>query len=93
MLGSVDLQPKQVQLIGYDYDRRNLTEQDVAIAQAHPFNFELGIPSTKNFTADYAIISYMYRHRNKKDFLLDDVQAELGIEKGSYPLPQRAAHK
>ncbi len=84
MLGSVDLQPAKVHLVGYPFERRALTLADVAIAQSHPFNHELGIPSTKYFTSDHAIISYFHRHRNLEQAKLDDIENELGITKGGY---------
>lgn len=84
MLGSADLQPSKVNLIGYPFERRTLTLADIAIAQAHPFNYELGVPSTKYFTSDHALISYLHKHRNKEQVNLDEVEDELGVKRGEY---------
>jgi hypothetical protein len=84
MLGSVDLQPDKVQLVGYPFERRFLTLEDVAVAQAHPINLRLGIPSAKNFTADYAIISYLHRNRGIDKVKLGKIESEFGIPEGRY---------
>ena len=86
MLGSVDLQPSKVHLIGYPFDRRQVEISDIAIAQSHPFNFKLGIPSTKDFTADPAIISYLHKHMIVKDraINLSDMEKEFEMDNGTY---------
>jgi hypothetical protein len=84
MLGSVDLQPAKVHLVGYPFERRALTLADVAIAQAHPFNHDLGVPSSKYFTSDHAVISYLHRHRDQTSVKLDEVEREFGMSAGQY---------
>lgn len=50
LMASVAAEPNQVHLTGhYPYDRRTIDKADIAIAYAHPFNANLGIPGVKKF--------------------------------------------
>ena len=59
MLGYTDFGPDTVRMVGHTMlDGRRLERHDVAVAQAHPFNDELGVPSTKTFSLGFAVIRY-----------------------------------
>ena len=47
ILANVAQSQDKVGLVGYPYDRRNLTQADIAIAYAHPISSVFGIPSSK----------------------------------------------
>jgi len=49
VMNSNDATYKRINLIGYRYQMRPLTAQDVIIAYSHPYNKELGIPSKKEY--------------------------------------------
>lgn len=65
-------------LIGYPYDRRQLDQADVTIAFAHPFNAELGIPSTKRFRRYTAILAEFHK-RNTRHLKLNELESALGL--------------
>jgi len=49
VMNSNDVNYKRINLIGYKYQMRPLTAQDIIIAYSHPYNKELGIPSKKKY--------------------------------------------
>ena len=49
VMNSNDVNYKKINLIGYKYQMRFLTAQDVIIAYSHPYNKQLGIPSKKKY--------------------------------------------
>jgi hypothetical protein len=49
VMNSTDVNYKRINLIGYKYQMRPLTAQDIIIAYSHPYNKELGIPSKKKY--------------------------------------------
>lgn len=65
IIADVAFQPDTLPLIGYPYDRRNLTVADAYIAFAHPFNPSLGIPTLKNFRQYWALIAEFHHQRTK----------------------------
>lgn len=91
MLGHVDIpndpNNKHIHLIGYEYDRRALEFSDIEIAQAHPINLDMGIPSNKRFTAGAAVIAYFDRHDKKKEATLDEIEKELKMPQGLLSKP------
>jgi hypothetical protein len=75
-------------LVGYPYDRRQLDRADVLIAFAHPFNFALGVPSTKRFRRYTAILAEFDR-RNTKHINLKDLEKSLGLERADLREPAK----
>jgi len=65
VLADVALQPEDVLLVDYPYDRRRLTVDDVRVALAHPFNPSLGIPTLKKFRQYWALIAEFHRQRTQ----------------------------
>lgn len=53
------VQPSTVKMIGSPWRERQLTEADVTIALAHPFNAELGIPTVKRFRQYTGLLAHM----------------------------------
>jgi len=51
VMNSNDVNYKRINLIGYKYQMRSLTAQDVIIAYSHPYNERLDIPSKKKYRA------------------------------------------
>jgi hypothetical protein len=86
MLGHVDIPndplEKHIHLVGYDYDRRKLEFSDIEVAQAHPMNLDMGIPSNKRFTAGYAVIAFFDKDDQKQEATLDEIEKDLGMPKG-----------
>lgn len=78
LMASTAMQPGSVTLIGYPYDRRKLDFFDITVALAHPFNDQLGIPSSKKFRQYTAIIA-AFHHKNKKELDLAEVCKYLGL--------------
>jgi len=66
------------ELAGYPYDRRTLDAADITIAFAHPFNHELGVPSTKHFRLYTAILAYFDR-RNTRTARISELEADLAL--------------
>ncbi len=66
------------ELAGYPYDRRSLDQADIIIAFAHPFNPDLGVPSTKRFRRYTAILSYFHRN-NATVAKYSELETALGI--------------
>src|SRR6266446_5180988 len=66
------------ELAGYPYDRRTLDAADITIAFAHPFNHDLGVPSTKHFRLYTAILGYFDR-RNTRTVRISELEADLAL--------------
>ena len=79
MLGYTDFGADKVGLVGRKLsDGIVFSKQDVVVAQAHPFNSKLGIPSTKRFTEKSVVLNFL--HDNGTDsFQMDDLSS-IGIE-------------
>ncbi len=67
-------------LAGYPYDRRSLDQADIAIAFAHPFSEELGVPSAKKFARYMAILAY-FDHQNTSTAVYTELEKALGISR------------
>lgn len=65
ILASTDVGISNIGLIGYKSGTNTLNKGDIDIVFAHPFNEELGLPSTKNFRLYSALIAEVVRNRNK----------------------------
>jgi hypothetical protein len=83
ILGYTDFSPDKIGLLGYEFATGNLSKSDAAVVQAHPFNSELGIPSTKIFSTGFAIIQFFHENPDITEISIDDLETKLGIEKGS----------
>ena len=83
MLGYTDFGPDKVRLVGHTMpDGRILERPDAAVAQAHPFNHDLGIPSTKVFSLGFAIIEFLHRNTEIERIAVSDLAGRLGVEEG-----------
>lgn len=60
-----DLDTRNIGLLGYSVGRRVLDQGDAIVAYAHPFNDELGLPSTKRFRLYNALIAEATRNRGQ----------------------------
>lgn len=72
------VQPRAVRMINSPWGARHLTEADVMIALAHPFNSELGIPTVKRFRQYTGLLARMQQGGGTVD--LAQVAAEEGLE-------------
>lgn len=72
------VQPGAVRMVGSQWGSRQLTEADVTIALAHPFNSDLGIPTLKRFRQYTGLLARMQRSGGTID--LEQVAAEAGLE-------------
>lgn len=57
VMNSNNLRYHDVDMIGYKYQMRELTAQDVIIAYSHPYNKIIGIPSSKKYSAYKYVLS------------------------------------
>lgn len=84
ILGYNDFGPDSVRLIGCKLpDGNELSRADVAIAQAHPFNASLGVPSAKTFSMGFAILQFFSSHPEILEIPVQHLQSELGIRSGA----------
>jgi len=75
-MNSNDVNYKRINLRGYKYQMRTLTAQDIILAQSHPYNEELEIPSKKKFrTFNYVL----YQLQKKSPQKLSDFTKALGM--------------
>ena len=82
MLGYTDFGPDKVRMVGHAMvDGRVLERPDAAVAQAHPFNPELGVPSTKIFSLGFAVIEALHRSPGVEGLPLSDLAAKLGVSR------------
>jgi hypothetical protein len=65
-------------MLNYPFDRRLLTEEDAIIAFAHPFNTQLGVPSSKRFQRHAAIIAEFHR-TNLRRIRMSETAARLNL--------------
>jgi len=77
VLADVALQPEDIPLLGYPYDRRRLSTVDAQIALAHPFNPTLGIPTLKKLRQYWALIAE-FHHRRTQAIDLREFAAQRG---------------
>lgn len=73
----------KIGLLGYQVGQRTLNERDATVVYAHPFNEDLGLPSTKRFRLYNAIIAEVVRKRirvgqrlNLNDFAERDAKSK-----------------
>jgi hypothetical protein len=57
ILGNTSFSPKHISLDQGNFDGEQISKGDMQIALAHPFNRNLGVPSTKNFQPQFRIIA------------------------------------
>jgi hypothetical protein len=57
ILGNTSFDPKHVKLVNGDFGGESVSLPDLHIALAHPFNRELGVPSTKKFQVQLRVIA------------------------------------
>ena len=60
VLAAAAVRQDQVGLVGYPYDRRSLTEADIAIAVAHPLSDVFSIPSPKKMDMYRVLIAALH---------------------------------
>ncbi|MDZ7961625.1 MAG: hypothetical protein RMY34_27720 [Aulosira sp. DedQUE10] len=61
----------KIGLLGYQVGQRKLEEHDAIVVYAHPFNEELGLPSTKRFRMYNAVMAEVVRQRTRVGRQLD----------------------
>ena len=61
ILANVAQAQDKIGLVGYPYDRRKLTQADIAVAYAQPINDIFGIPSSKNMDRPRTIIASLLK--------------------------------
>lgn len=84
MLGYNDFGPEQVRMVGHRMpDGRVLEKHDVVVAQAHPFNRRLGVPSGKKFSAKFAVIQAM-QEIGQERIPLEALREKAGIGTAAY---------
>lgn len=71
------IQPEAVRMVNSPWGSRQLTQADITIALAHPFNEELGIPTVKKFRQYTGLLARMQRSGGTVD--LEQVAAEEGL--------------
>ncbi len=81
MLGYTDFGADKVRLVGCAMsDGMVFSKQDVIVAQAHPFNSELGIPSTKKFTERSSVMRFLHE-KGPGAIRMEDISSETGIRR------------
>jgi hypothetical protein len=78
MLADVAMQPEQVPILDYPFDRRDLTVEDVTVALAHPFNRSLSVPTLKKFRQYTALLAELH-HRRSREINLDEFATRHGM--------------
>lgn len=61
----------KIGLLGYQVGQRTLNERDAIVVYAHPFNEDLGLPSTKRFRMYNAVIAEVERQKIRVGQQLD----------------------
>ncbi len=61
----------KIGLLGYQVGQRKLEERDAIVVYAHPFNEELGLPSTKRFRMYNALVAEVVKQRIRTGRQLD----------------------
>ena len=80
ILANVAQSQEKIGLVGYPYDRRNLTKADIAIAYAHPVSLEFGIPSSKAMDHHRTILASLFQNP-EKPVDLDSISNKYGTKK------------
>jgi hypothetical protein len=80
IMASNMVQPGVVRMIGSDWGTRQLTEADVMVALAHPFNKDLGIPTLKRFRQYTGLLAKMQQQGGEVDLAQLANEAGLTIE-------------
>lgn len=75
VMNTNNLNYHNVDMIGYRYQMRELTAQDVIIAYSHPYNKILEIPSTKKYTAQKYVLSQIQESPQK----VSDLASQLNM--------------
>jgi len=75
VMNSNDVNYKRIDLIGYKYQMRPLTAQDIIITYSHPYNKELRIPSKKKYRV-YNYVLWKLQDSSPQNI------ASLGVELG-----------
>ena len=57
ILGNTSFGPKSLSIQKGDFDGQHLSDTDIQVALAHPFNLALGVPSTKKFQPHFRVIA------------------------------------
>ena len=79
MLGYTDFGADKVQLVGCVMsDGMVFSKQDAIVAQAHPFNSEMGVPSTKRFTGKSAVLQFLHESGSGTTHT-NEISSETGI--------------
>lgn len=65
VLASVAQAQHQIGLVGYPYDRRQLTAADITVALAHPFSAAFGIPSAKMADLHRVILYHLHEQPDR----------------------------
>lgn len=82
VLASVARDQDQIGLVGYPYDRRQLTAADITVALAHPFSAAFGIPSAK--TAElHRLILHRLHEEPERDIDLESIAKSYGVSLAS----------
>jgi len=76
VMNSNDVNYKRVNLIGYRYQMRSLTAQDIIIAYSHPYNKQLDIPSKKKYRVYNYVLWKLQENSPKK---ISSLASELGL--------------
>lgn len=72
------IRPSEVRMIDSPWGFRKLTETDVMIALAHPFNRELEIPTVKKFRQHTGLLAHLERNGGRVD--LSEIASENGLK-------------
>lgn len=79
VLANVAQAQDRVGLVGYPYDRRELTKADIAVAYAQPVNDIFGIPSSKNMDRPRTIIASLLKKPTQR-VDLNAIAQSYGVE-------------
>ena len=75
--------PDDVRLVGRAMpDGRVFSRADVTVAQAHPFNDTLGIPSTKAFSLKFAVVRFLHDNPGMSRVAVSDLARHLEVDQG-----------
>lgn len=79
VMASIAASPTQVNLGGYEYDRRRLDFRDIVVALAHPFNEALQLPNRNRFRIHQLILWELHR-RGQKHVDLGEVTRQYSLD-------------
>ncbi len=66
MIADVAVNPEQLPMLDYPFDRRRLSVADARVVMAHPFNENLGVPTLKRFRQYSALIAEFHNRRTQR---------------------------